>query len=270
MGGRVVPVPGIDVVNYLDDPRLRLAPGDRRARSPRERSWVHLFVKHTTGGIPGGSDLRPQLIVPGLGKSTGGGGRVVASWTHDVQRPGGAHLVVDQDGRAYCCADLLLEAAYHAQAANGVSVGVEDVQGHARAELYQGQLDASAALVVALCRMMPVPVQLQVPARYSGGPSRRLVRSQQRAVPLADVVGIVGHRDLTASRGSGDPGDASIAALVAAGCEALDLDAGEDLAVWKIRQVKLGVAPADGVPGPATVEAIRRSGRPSGIWRDLP
>jgi hypothetical protein len=269
MGGRAVPVPGFDVVNYLDDPRLRLAAGDRRLRSPGERAWVHLFVKHTTGGIPGGKDLRPQLVLPGLGPSTGGGDRVVDSWTHDVQRPGGAHLVVDQDGRAYCCADLLLEAAYHARAANGVSVGVEDVQGHARADLYQGQLDASAALVVALCRMMPVPVQLQVPARYAGGPSRRLVLSQQRSAPLADVVGIVGHRDLTSERGAGDPGDASMAALVAAGCEAFDLDAGEDRVIWRMRQEKLGIASPDGIPGPATVEAIRRSGRPSGIWRDL-
>ena len=80
IGGKKVPVPGIDVSNYLDDPRLRLAPGDMRPRTPKEKIWVHLVVVHTTGGIPGGSDLRPQKILPGFGPPSGGGERVVASW----------------------------------------------------------------------------------------------------------------------------------------------------------------------------------------------
>jgi hypothetical protein len=110
--GQKVLVPGIDVTNYLDDPRLCLDSSDTRQRSVSERSWIHLVVMHTTGGIPGGKDLRPQVILPGFGPSSGGasesatrgsgGDRVVVSWTNDKDRPGGAHLVVDFDGTAYC------------------------------------------------------------------------------------------------------------------------------------------------------------------------
>jgi len=266
--GKSVLVPGIDVTNWRDDPRLRLAPGDLRQRSLRERTFVHLVVCHTTGGIPGGKDLRPQVIKPGLGAGTGGGDRVVASWTHDLSRPGGAHLVVDQDGRSYCCADLAAEAAYHAERANGCSVGIEVVQGHAEPDLYQGQLEAAAQLALAVCRIMPTPIQWQIPLPYAGKPIARFATSLAAgAIPLSDVVGIVGHRDLTASRGSGDPGDAMMAALEAAGCERLDFATAADLDVWKARQKSLGVWFADGVPGPQTVAALRGAGYQGGIWR---
>jgi hypothetical protein len=266
--GQKVVVPGVDVTNYLDDPRLRLDPSDVRPRSDRERAWVHLVVMHTTGGIPGGKDLRPQEVCPGLGQSSGGGDRVVASWTNDKNRPGGAHLVMDFDGTAYCCADLLRDAAYHAEKANGCSVGIEVVQGHASAELYQGQVNAAAQLALWVCCLLPVPVQWQMPRSYGGGPVRRFASSLAARGPfLTDVVGIVGHRDLTASRGEGDPGDAVMRALFAAGCEQFDFGAGEDLSTWKDRQAELGIASPDGIPGSRTVEALRGASHPEGIWQ---
>ena len=261
-----VVVPGVDVQNYDDDPRLRLDPSDYRQRSGDERKWVHLIVCHTTGGIPGGADQRPQLVRPGLGPPTGGGARVVASWTHDRERPGGAHLVVDQDGSAYCCADLLLEAAYHAKTANGCSVGVEVVQGREHADVYYGQLDAASKLILWVCRYMPVPIQWQVPARYGGGPSARITSSMLGRPPLADIVGVVGHRDLTSTRGAGDPGDAMMDALERAGCERFDFAAGQDLAVWRERQRALGLVAHDGVPGLATARALAAAGYPDGVW----
>jgi hypothetical protein len=271
--GQRVLVPGIDVTNYMDDPRLCLDPSDTRSRSDRERSWIHLVVMHTTGGIPGGKDLRPQLILPGFGPSSGGasgsgGDRVVASWTNDKNRPGGAHLVVDFDGTAYCCADLVRDATYHAEKANGCSVGIEVVQGHAQAELYQAQIDAAARLALAICRLLPVPIQWQVPRSYHGSPVRRFASSLAARGPfLTDVVGIVGHRDLTANRGAGDPGDAVMRALCAAGCEQFNFDIGEDLTTWKDRQAMLGIGSPDGIPGPRTVEALRDASHPEGIWQ---
>lgn len=269
IGGERILAPGLDVSNFLDSPRLRLDPGDVRLRASWERSWIHLIVAHTTGGIPGGSDHRPQLVKPGLGRSSNAGERIVSSWTHDKSRPGGAHLIVDYDGKAYCCADLLQEAAYHAQRANGVSVGIEVAQDHSDASLYEGQLAAAARLAVEVARLMPVPIQLQIPSSYSGSPVRRFVESLERTQPLSNVVGIVGHRDLTSSRGSGDPGDALMDALEAAGCERLDFADSSDLTIWKKRQVWLGIPPesADGVPGPRTVEALRERGHRAGIWR---
>jgi hypothetical protein len=267
IGGERVPVPGVDVQNYLDEPRLRLGVGDRRGRTAAESRWVHLLVYHTTAGIPGGADKRPQLVRPGLGPSTGGGQRVVASWTHDEGRPGGAHLVVDQDGSAYCCADLLVEAAYHAKVANGCSVGIEVVQGREHADLYQGQLEVAARLGLWVCRLMPVPIQWQVPYAYEGGPSARFAISMLRHPPLDDVVGIVGHRDLTTTRGEGDPGDAMMRALEDAGCERVDFSRGHDLIVWRERQVDLGMQVRTGVPSADTVAALRAAGHPDGVWR---
>jgi len=271
IGSRRVQVPGVDVVNFCDDPLVRISQKDRRYRTDRERSWVHLVVAHTTGGIPGGRDLRPQLVRPGRGPSTGEAERIVASWTHDGKRPGGAHLVVDQDGTCYCCADLLDDATYHAERANGCSVGVEVVQGRADADLYQDQLDRAAQLVLWVCRLMPTAIQWQVPTPYEDGPISRFVLSLEHDdEPLADVVGVVGHRDLTASRGGGDPGDAMMSALVAAGCEVVDFADEQDLELWRQRQTDLGVSPADGVPGPKTVAALEAAGYQHGIWREPP
>jgi hypothetical protein len=268
IGGKRVQVPGIDVVNFHDDPRLSLDPFDMRHRTQRELGWIHLYVMHTTGGIPGGTDLRPQLIKPGLGASSGGGARIVASWTHDKKRPGGAHLVTDFDGKHYCCADLLTTAAYHAERANGCSVGHEVIQGHGQAELYEGQIAAAVQLCLWVCRLLPTPIQWQIPKPYSDKPVFRFATSLgSNTPPLTDVVGIVGHRDLTTNRGEGDPGNALMSELGRAGCEQFDFDAKEDLAVWKLRQAQLGLAEPDGIPGPQTVSALTRVGHPDGIWR---
>ena len=265
--GKAVSMPDFDIENYLDNPALILAHGDVRWRSARERHAIQLIVMHTTGGIPGGSDLRPQTILPGFGPSSKAGERIVGAWTADTSRPGGAHLIVDFDGKIYCCADLITQAAYHAQAANGPSVGIEVVQGHGQAELYASQIEVAAKFVMQLCAFMPTAIQRQIPTVYNGHPIARFVTSQQTSTPLSDVVGIVGHRDLTASRGAGDPGDAIMAALETAGAERLDFAHYEDIAIWKQRQSLVGITVPDGIPGPHTVAALKQAGRAGGIWR---
>lgn len=192
---------------------------------------------------------------------------MVGSWTHDTSRPGGAHIIIDFDGKIYCCADLITQAAYHAERANGPSVGIEVVQGHSNAELYQDQIAVAAHFALALCKVMPVPIQFQIPKPYTGHPSARFVMSLQKDVPLGDVVGVLGHRNLTANRGEGDPGNAIMDAIEEIGAEVLDFDTYEDLTTWKGRQATLGLSAADGIPGPATVAALRRTGKTSGVWR---
>jgi hypothetical protein len=267
--GKVVPMSGFDIENYLDNPALKLAPGDVRFRNARERNAIRIIVMHSTGGIPGGSDLRPQTIIPGFGPSSNGGERIVGSWTHDTARPGGAHIIIDFDGKIYCCADLITQAAYHATAANGPSVGIEVVQGHGQAELYESQIAVAANFAVKLCAVMPTAIQRQIPTPYKGHPLARFVVAQQTGTPLADVVGIVGHRDLTASRGEGDPGNTIMDALETAGCERLDFEHYEDIATWKQRQAVIGLVGPDGIPGPQTVAALKRAGRVDGLWRSV-
>ena len=86
---------------------------------------------------------------------------------------------------------------------------------------------------------------------------------------MDDVVGIVGHRDLTSNRGQGDPGDAIMSALWKVGCQRLSFECYEDIIVWKQRQAVLGVAYLDGIPGPHTVELLKRAGHKDGLWGSL-
>jgi hypothetical protein len=108
-------------------------------------------------------------------------------------------------------------------------------------------------------------IQRQIPDAYHGRPLKRLIAGG------ADVVGIVGHRDVTAYRGAGDPGDAIFERLATAGYEAWDFDARVDLTTWRLRQRKLNAdrgagLRVDGVPGPATARALAEAGYPAGLW----
>lgn len=217
------------------------------------------IILHTTKGIPGGKDRRPQDIRPGFGPATDAGSRVARYWSRDG-RQAGAHLVVDFDGSIACCADLERDAAFHAGACNGISIGIEIYQG-SDAELYDGQLDVVVRLVDWLTRVFAI--QRQIPERYHGTACARLV-NQPRS-----FVGVYGHRDCSGNRGVGDPGGAIMWKLKAAGYEAWDLDLLDDMHAWKKRQQALRVYD-DGVPGPVTAAALVKRGHPFGLWVTRP
>jgi hypothetical protein len=260
INGTAEQVDGLIVQNFIDNPRLRLAPDDQRPRTAAEQRWVRAIVLHTTGGIPGGkSDPREQSIIPGFGRSSRAGERIVADWTHDHSRPGGAHLIVDFDGLVYCCADLIATAAYHASDANGVSVGIEIVQAH-DGSLFDGQLGIAVRVVDWLTARLGI--QRQMPSRYDGRPIPRLTGY------LKDT-GVFGHRHVSANRWKGDPGDAIFDKLRAAGYEAFDFELGQDVVTWKQRQAALGIA-ADGVPGRGTRDALLAKGKRAGLWVERP
>jgi hypothetical protein len=260
IGGRIVPVPGRLVRNWHDDSRLRLAMGeDGRARRGHA---IRQVILHTTRGIPGGKDRRAQVVYPGRGPGTWGRLNIAKMWRDDAEYSG-AHLVVDHDETIFCLADLELETAFHATACNDTSVGIEIKQG-GDAELYEGQLAAVVDLVNVIT--LELGIQRQIPHLYRGRPLKRLDEKGGRG---ADVVGVFGHRDQTARRGAGDPGDPVMERLAAAGYEPHDFERGGDLEAWRRRQSDLGVA-ADGVPGPDTVAALRARGFGGGLWRCPP
>jgi hypothetical protein len=270
INGCEVPVPGLDIVNWHDDHSLRLGSTDLRQRKPDEQ-WVRSIVLHSTLGIPGGSDNRPQVVKPGFGPGGDRAERLIRYWTQE-QRGAGAHLIVDFDGQISCCADLQTEATYHAGHANGVSVGVEVVQGRKEAEFYLAQLETVVALVDAITALMPTPIQRMIPAGPYAGPIHRLTES------MDDVVGIVGHRDLTNRRGKGDPGSKIFFLLGHAGYEPVSYELGQDRDLWRLRQRSLGIAHPDGIAGPQTCRAIKQAlsipgvkgRRPNGLWVTRP
>jgi len=258
-------VAGLRINNWLDAPALRLRPEDAR---PRLTTWIRQVVLHTTKGIPGGDDQRKQVFREGVGPFMDAAVACNRWWTKDPT-PAGAHLVVDHDGQVSCCCDLATEAAQHAAHANQTSIGIEIFQGR-DAEMYLGQLDAVVRLVDFLTRRFRI--QRQIPHKYIG-PVHRL----ESAKEIADVVGVLGHRDLTKRRGFGDPGDKIINLLGLAGYEPMNFDLREDMAEWRRRQSKLGLPKVDGVPGPSTCDALEakgrpgdRHGRPHGLWVTRP
>jgi hypothetical protein len=258
-------VPGLEVESFHDNPSLRLMGEDVR---PRHTGWIRQIVIHTTKGIPGGSDPRPQKILEGFGPSMDAAERCSRSWSMS-KSVGGAHLVVDFDGQVSCMADLQTEAAQHASHANQSSLGIEVYQGSA-AELYVGQLDVVVALVDWLTARFLV--QRQIPAGPYAGPISRLMSG------VDDVVGVLGHRDLTNRRGPGDPGSKIFYMLGAAGYEPVSYELGEDRDRWRQRQRLLKVDPVDGIPGRATCAALKaadiipglKGPRRAGLWVSRP
>jgi hypothetical protein len=268
MRGRAVRVAGLDCRSWHDDPRLRVRiPQDGARRSPL--AWVRQIILHTTLGIPGGKNQTPQSVRFGVGRPSDVAANV-AQWWSTSEASAGAHIIVEFDGRVACLADLADEITYHAGTCNGTSIGIEIAQAN-DGSLYAGQLECVVRLVDFLT--LTFGIQRQIHAPYKG-PIARLVRGG------ADCVGVFGHRDQTASRGLGDPGDAVFGYLLEAGYEAFDFGRGEDVAVWRERQANMPApsdAPdqlrwaVDGIPGPRTVARIRgMEGRACGLWVPRP
>jgi hypothetical protein len=267
IGGRAVQVAGLQCLSWHDDPRLRVRiTQDGARRSPT--SWVRQIILHTTLGIPGGKNQTPQTIRWGIGRPSDVAANV-AHWWSTSPASAGAHLVVEFDGRVACLADLADEMTYHAGTCNGTSIGIEIAQA-TDGSMFRGQLECTLRLVDFLT--LAFGIQRQYHAPYKG-PIARLQRGG------ADCVGVFGHRDQTAARGLGDPGDAIFDCLRDAGYEAFDFGRGDDLAIWRDRQAKMPGPnktdfrrwAVDGVPGPRTRDRIAAmDDRICGLWVPRP
>ncbi len=270
--GARVPVPGVVVENWHDNPSHRLRiPNDGRVR-PHKR--VCGIVIHSTHGVPGGSDQRPQRVLAGAGPAGNGAENNVAYWSRTAANTG-AHLLIDFDGQVICTADLLLEEAYHATSVNPVTVGIELVQGltsvattaepKGYAFFYAKQLEVLVRVVDVITAALGIQRQIQSPYHGSARPALRLVRGG------ADCCGVYMHRDQTGNRGRGDAGDCVLDAFLAADYEPVDFANGTDLDLWKVRQAAMNSLGAtltvDGIPGAATAKAVALyHDREHGMW----
>jgi hypothetical protein len=280
VNGALVQIPGVTVVppaSHGGPSWALLDPGDYRARQGR----VHLLLDHTTGG------LWPQRVIPGAGPR-GHAELIARMWSgrnrSDGQGEGkrvhsGAQVLIDFDGWIYCLVDLVRCEAFHAELANGVSVGVEHCTTH-DGSIYQATIDASVTFHRELCssRMLDVPYQVNA-APYRNAPLSRCEVGRKTSIHdgriqsrCADLYGVLQHRDQTSERGRGDAGDALVAAHVAGGAEALDYSRDEDLSRGRARQEHLNAHGAhlvvDGLVGTASLTASRAQGYSQ--WSDVP
>lgn len=264
IAGMLFPVPGLTVIppaSHGGPLWARLDRGDYTSR----HAWVRQILIHSTGGI------WPQPIIPGAGPG-GEAARYADIWQSDPKHSA-APLVVDSAGVVACLADLALTTAYHAEASNPWSIGLEMVQGR-DGSLHQATLDATALLVAGICGAMGIPCQMPR-GPYRDRPLMRMeVSDNGHRLKLGgpDCVGVFGHRDVTSARGRGDPGDAIWTALAALGFEGFDYAAGEDLLIGKARQKALnargGQLVVDGLVGPKSIAEAKRQG--FARWRDVP
>ena len=253
IGGKSVEVPGLTIVNFLDDKRLRRGSEDGRKAKGR---WVKQVILHTTKGIPGGQIKTPQHVKAG-GLNLDKEYNTAAYWRNDP-KSSGAHLVIDADGSIGCLADLSDEVMYHAGQSdiNNSSIGIEMFQ-LSDGGIYEATLISCIGVCNALSEIFGIQRQIHMP--YLKKACKRLNTGGK------DCVGFFGHRDVSNNRGFGDPGDIIMDMLWSAGYERFNFESGEDLTVWKNRQTTVSVK-GDGIPGPNTVEAFKAAGFPYGIW----
>lgn len=257
IGGLVVPVPGVNVIGPHDTKWSHLSPGDCRFR---RETWVRQVMLHKTIADD------PEFVIGGKGPV--GGARRTAEYWQQTKADGsqaeysGAHIVTGDDAEVACLADLALMEAFHATVSNPYSIGIETRE-KPGGGVYEAALDATVRVTMTIVEHCGI--QLQVPKLpYRGEPLRRMLNGGK------DCVGVFGHRNNTTRRGRWDPGDRLFHMLIALGADSFDFDAGEDVAVWKGRQAELvrrgHTLKVDGIPGPATTNALKLEGYRGGIW----
>jgi len=253
--GREEQVPGLKIINYKDDSKLKLVPGhSMRARYTR---WIQCVGLHNTKNIQ-------TSVVAGVGPSRNIGEAVVHFWSTSPT-PAGAHLIVDWDAMVYCLADLLQDAAYHMSAMNEVSIGIE-IYEDSNGMVYEEQLKVVVALVKWLCQRFRIQMQMpiwndnsEIPRIRSGG---------------KDCVGVFGHCHNNFKDKAHDPGFDIMRLLRDAGFRQFNfhphaglspVDMFDDKSYWAGIQHKLGIG-KDGVPGPKTCDALQALGFANGIY----
>lgn len=269
IGGKQYPVEGMNIRNFKDDQRFALRmPNDGRLRHKSAAGrwhWIRGLFLHITGGPTDRDyvDHQEDHVLPGEAPQGDRDQRILDSWTLSSSS-GGAQLILDFDRSIICTCDLLTDAAYAQTSCNENFDALEMLRGSKDGTMYEGELDEAVKVCDAFSRLMGVQRQFHAPYR-SYRPVPRLAAGGD------DCVGFFGHRDQTDGRGPLDPGDPIYTWLAAAGYEMFDYAKGEDLDVWKARQMDLQrmgcyQGAIDGVCGPATVKALLDAGYPHGLW----
>jgi hypothetical protein len=199
--GRRVPVPGVRVVTWEDDPRVpRAVHGAMRSASDVSGSIVHTSR---------GKDAR---ITRATGSPTKGL-KVARYLGRRNTREVSAHLVVAGDGTVYQVADLATWHCNHAGQVNGFTVGVEVAQDDGDPSLTEAQVKAFVAMMHVVHAALKIPMRVPMRGREHVSDDVKPWLRKRDGGAEHRFAGCVGHRNTSTSRGRGDPGDALMEAL---------------------------------------------------------
>ena len=203
--GRRVPVPGVRVVTWLDDPRVPKAVHG----GPREASAVTGSVAHTSRGKRAGVTRDKGSAAKGL--------RVARYLGRKNGRKVSAHAVIAGDGTVYQLADLARWKCNHAGTVNEATFGVEVAQDDGDPSLTRAQVAAFVAVMVAAHDAMGLVKQIPMERGEHVIGDVRAWLSPKSGGEGKVFAGCAGHRNTSASRGENDPGTPLMEALRPAG-----------------------------------------------------
>lgn len=205
IGGRRVPVPGVRVVTWEDDPRVPRA----HHGEARDAEVVTGSIAHTSRGKRAGVTRATGSPAKGL--------RVARYLGRRNKRKVSAHVVIAGDGTVYQMADLATWRANHAGTANGHTFGVEVAQDDDDPSLTRAQVAAFVAVMVAAHDAMGLAKVIPMERGEHVVGDVRAWLSPKSGGEGMGFAGCAGHRNTSASRGEGDPGTPLMEALRVAG-----------------------------------------------------
>lgn len=246
LGGQRFDVPGVVTVSYLDDPQRVPRTTDVNPR----RVPPQMICAHTTSGLRGS-------VLQGCAASSDTAFSF-ARYQAVTDREVSWDFTVGRDGTVTWSNDPLVSYTWHATTVNPRSIGFEMAQ-DPDGTLYACQIEAAYKVIVFLCAALSI--QAQTPT-VGGVPDSGVIPRVESGG--ADVVGIIGHRNVTTNRGPGDPGNAIFDKLLSERFAGFDFRTGQDLLFWREQQRALGL-PQTGVPNRTDAEALQRLGRPFGM-----
>lgn len=230
-------------------------------KSPRVRP-IKNIVCHTHEGIV-------SKLIQGVGPNTSIDQRL-AMYQVNSTRDVGWDYTVDLNGDVTVQNDPVLNYTWQAGEFNPISCGIEMIQENQNGTriLYSEQIAKTVLLIDFLTASLGI--QRQIP--WDKKNNKPILVPLKRLQELKNFYGVIAHCQVTSDRGKGDCGEQIFWALKDAGYECFDINAKEDILLWKERQKTLGLEEkdCDGICGAGTVSRLKAKGYKNGIFIPRP
>jgi hypothetical protein len=249
-------IPGLKTISWVENPQRVKYITDKNDRT----KWLRAIVAHTCDGKLG-------KLLPGIGVDSGRAA-TLARYQINTDRQVSWDFTEEMDGTWLIQNDPLVHYSWQATTVNPITCGFEMVQ-FENGDMYEEQIKKAVLFVDALTALLGI--QRQIPwDKVHDKPILGVIDRIAGTNAGHDVVGIYSHSMQTSNRGIGDCGPWLFLALKEAGYELFDLHSEEDLKTWEQRQLDLGITNPDGLPGPATITALKTAGKKHGMWVKRP